>query len=377
MTIPSRLEETGEAPAGGHSPLAAGHWPGSAAPAVGRGLGRELGGGLRELRAKLVTYYLVRLRPHRQALHGERDLAALVAEVYRRGPKQTAFLLERLCYDFVRARWRGREEPRHLLLGEAPGSLPEQSLILLHAGLGMALTERLLSPLRAGSPGGAFDAALDRFAELVAANARPEYAPVVYEALGLMVRRFLARLHGAVEARLRARDARLAAYYWHGAGRAIYFLPGSFHPFPGAARRGLEVCRRDPREASHRLDAASGYCFASTMINLRHPELVARLLPHLEPGEAAALASGIAGALLTRHHTCPDDPAVRGFLRPIAKPGAGPAADRLAALWEDAVRGPCAAALDHAYPLLRARGELACLARHRPLGTLLAPQRED
>ena len=406
MRAPSRILEAAPALGDTRPRHAGGSWPGTAlAQAVARGW--ELGAGLRELQGKLVAYYLVRLRAQPRAARGDRDLASLVAETYRRDPKHTAFLLERLCYDFVKGlrrpgraghAARSEEIPRHLLDGsEAARALPEQSLILLHAGMGMALTEILLLPLPPGSPAPALAAALDSFAAQVEANARPEFAAVAFESLGLIVRRFIPRMHAPVEACLRARDARLAAYYWHGAGRAIYFLPALFHPFPGTARRGLEICRREPLEAHHRLDALAGFCFASTMINLRHPELVARLLPYLDPGEIEALASGVAGALLTRHHTSPDQPGVREFLRPIAAEligreaghgsgheagheagrgagrGAGPAAD-LAGLWEEAVRKPCLAALDHAYPLLRARGELARLARHCPLGSLPVPE---
>ncbi|HXO41324.1 MAG TPA: hypothetical protein VN999_07750 [Thermoanaerobaculia bacterium] len=387
MRAPNQIHEAARALDGARPRHAGGAGPGAVlARVVARG--RELGDGFRELRGKLVAYYLVRLRAQPAAVRGERDLAALVAETYRRDPKHTAFLLERLCYDFVKGlrrsggSGRAADFPRHLLGGsEAARALPEESLILLHAGLGMALTEILLLPLPRGSPAPAFAAALDSFFAQVEANARPEFAPVAFEALGLMVRRFMPHVHAPVEACLRARDERLAAYYWRGAGRAIYFLPGLFHPFPGAVRRGLEICRREPLEPRHRLDALAGFCFASTMINLRYPELVARLLPYLGPGEIEALASGVAGALLTRHHTSPDQPEVREFLRPLAAdpsgrgagPGAGdeggPAAD-LAGLWENAVRRPCLGALDRAYPLLRARGELACLARHCPLGSL-------
>jgi len=391
MGTPSRIHEAAPALGGPRPRHAGGSWPGAAAASAAAARGRELGAGVREFGGKLVAYYLVRLRAQPHAVRGERDLASLVAETYRRDPKHTAFLLERLCYDFVIGRWRGDRAghagragdiPRHLLDGqEAARALPEQSLILLHAGLGMALTEILLLPLSPDSPASAFAAALDSFAAQVEANARPEFAAVAFESLGLMVRRFLPRLHVPVEASLRARDERLAAYYWHGAGRAIYFLPGLFHPFPGTARRGVEICRREPLEPRHRLDALAGFCFASTMINLRHPELVARLLPHLGPGEIEALASGVAAALLTRHHTAPDEPGVRTFLRPLAADlagrGAGPAADLPAGLWEDAVRRPCAEALDRAYPLLRARGELATLARYRPLASLPAPEREE
>lgn len=389
MRGPNQIHEAARALHGTRPRHAGGAGPGTAlARAVARR--RELGDGFRELGGKLVAYYLVRLRAQPAAARGKRDLASLVAETYRRDPKHTAFLLERLCYDFVtglRRSGRAADLPRHLLDGsEAARALPEESLILLHAGLGMALTEILLLPLPRESPASAYAAALDSFFAQVEANARPEFAAVAFEALGLIVRRFIPHIHAPVEACLWARDERLAAYYWHGAGRAIYFLPRLFQPLPGTARRGLEICRREPREPRHRLDALAGFCFASTMINLRHPELVARLLPYLGPGEIEALASGVAGALLTRHHTSPDQAGVREFLRPLAAdlggrgawPGAGheggPAADLAAGLWENAVRRPCLAALDRAYPLLRARGELACLARHCPLSSLPVPE---
>lgn len=349
---------------------AGGSRPAAAVAAAVAARGRELGSNFQEFGGKLVVYYLVRIRAQRRAVRGDRDLAALVAETCRRDPKHLAFLLERLCYDFVSGAWRAGKEPLHLLDGEAAASLPEQSLILLHTGLGMALTQHLFRPLRPDQPAAAFDAALDRFAGLVSANARPEFAAVAFEALGVMVRRFLPHLHEPLEARLRARDAGLASYYWHGVGRAIYFLPSLFHPFPGTARRGLEICRREPVETHHRLDALAGFSFASTMINLRHPELVARLLAYLEQGETEALASGVAGALLTRHHTNPEEPAVREFLRPLGEPWSATADGRLRGVWETAVRKPCAEALDRAYPLLRARGELATFACHRQLGTL-------
>jgi len=396
MRAPSRIHEAVQALDGARSRHAGASLPGTAL-ARARARAGELGDGFRELGGKLVAYYLVRLRAQPAAARGERDLASLVAETYRRDPKHTAFLLERLCYDFVQGLWRsgraGRSRrsgraadfPRHLLDGqEAVGALPEESQILLHAGLGMALTKILLLPLPRESPASAYAGALDSFFAQVEANARPEFAAVAFEALGLIVRRFIPHIHAPVEACLWARDPRLAAYYWHGAGRAIYFLPGLFLPLPGTARRGLEICRREPLHPHHRLDALAGFCFASTMINLRHPEIVARLLPFLGPGEIEALASGVAGALLTRHHTSPDQPGVREFLRPLAgdltgrRAGreAGPGAD-LAGLWEEAVRKPCLAALDHAYPVLRARGELACLARHCPLGSLPVPETSE
>jgi hypothetical protein len=364
--------ETVREMAGEQSPGAAGPRP---APAA-RGHVRGLAAGFQELGGKVTAYYLVRIRAQRQAARGDGDLASLVAGVYRREPKHTAFLLERLCYDFVSRFWRAGTEPRRLLVGTEACRLPEESMILLHAGLGMALVEHLLRPLRADSAEAAIDAALDRFFGLVSDNARPDLAPVACESMGLMVRRFLPHLHVVVAARLQAADTLLAHYYWHGAGRAIYFLPRLFHPFPGAPRRGLELCRREPPEQCYRLDALAGYCFASTMINLRHPEVVAGLLPRLAPGETESLASGVAAALITRDYTCPGEPAVRRFLRPSDKLSAATAGE-LAAAWEEVVRRPSEEALERVYPWLLARGKLADLARHQPLAALLAAEREE
>lgn len=350
--------------------VGAGGWTAAGAPARGR----ELVGGCRELAGKLLVYYLVRLRPQRRARRGTSDLASLVAEVYRRDPRHAVFLLERLCYDVVLGRWRAGDEPRHLLDAGAAGPLPDKSMILLHAGLGMALAEIHVCALAPGSSAAAIDGALERFAGQVRANARPELAAVAFEALGVMVRGLRARILAAVAARLQALDETLAAYFWHGAGRAIYFLPGLLVPVPGGAARGLAICRREPPLPGRRLDAIAGFCFASTMVNLRRPERVARLLPYLDREEVEALACGVAAALVTRHHTSPDEAAVRAFLRPLAARRGDLGADRsVAALWDEAVRQPSAEVLDRAYPLLLARGELASLARHRPLAAVLAP----
>src|SRR5216683_2111419 len=97
MGTPGRIHEAAPALGGTRPRHAGGSWPGAAVAARGR----KLGAGVREFGGKLVAYYLVRLRAQPRAVRGEGDLASLVAETYRRDPKHTAFLLERLCYDYV------------------------------------------------------------------------------------------------------------------------------------------------------------------------------------------------------------------------------------------------------------------------------------
>lgn len=338
-----------------------------------------------ELRNKAKAYWLVGLR--RRRMPRGTTLGDQVARVYERQPETAPFRLERVCYDFVNAAWRRGSEPRALLGGGA--ALPEESLVLLHAGLGMALARRLLRPLRAGSPAVELDASMRRFMALVGDNSRPDLEPVAIEAAGTVVRMFLPRLRVGVARWMRAADPDREAFYWHGVGRAAYFLPASSLPRAGAMRHALTICRREPPDAATRLDALAGLAFAVTMINWHQPWLIERLLRLLveepeaavepraadgspgdlgEPGEVDAFASGVAACVIARRITVPAAalPPLFAYVPPDA------AGSRRVELWEVRVRRPCLAALAQLYPQLAARRQLGCFARFQRLGPLLA-----
>lgn len=348
-----------------------------------------------ELRNKAQAYWLVRLR--RPTPRGM-SLGDLVARVYEREAETVPFRLERLCYDFVNAGWRRGGEPRALLAGGA--ALPEEALVLLHSGLGMALARRLLRPLGARSPAADLDARMQRFMALVRDNSRPDLEPVAIEAAGPIVRMFLPRLRVGVARWMRAAAPEREGFYWHGVGRGAYFLPASLLPLAGAMRHALMVCRREPPDAATRLDALAGLAFAVAMINWDQPWLIERLLGLLaggpgevdesgkvrepgetdepgevdepgkidEPGEIDAFASGVVACVLARRITVPDSPPppLLAYTPPdVASRGR-------AELWDGRVRQPCAAALAQLYPLLVARGQLSGFARFQRLAPLLA-----
>ena len=308
-------------------------------------------------------------------------LADRVARVYEREPETAPFRLERVCYDFVNAAWRRGSEPRALLAGGAP--LPEASLVLLHAGLGMALARRLLRPLGAGSPAAELDARMRRFMALARDNSRPDLEPVAIEAAGTIVRMFLPRLRVGVARWMRTAEPDREGFYWHGVGRAAYFLPASSLPRSGAMRHALKICRREPPDAATRLDALAGLAFAVTMINWHQPWLIERLFrlvaeepeaagmppgESAEPGEVDAFASGVAACVIARRITIPAAPPPPLFA--YAPPDA--AGSRRVELWDGRVRRPCLAALAQLYPQLAARGQLGCFARFQRLAPLLA-----
>jgi hypothetical protein len=350
-----------------------------------------------ELRNKARAYWLVGLR--RRRMPRGATLGDRVARVYEREPETAPFRLERVCYDFVNAAWRRGSEPRALLAGGA--ALPEASLVLLHAGLGMALARRLLRPLGAGSPAAELDARMRRFMALVRDNSRPDLEPVAIEAAGTIVRMFLPRLRVGVAGWMRAAEPDREGFYWHGVGRAAYFLPASSLPRAGAMRHALKICRREPPDAATRLDALAGLAFAVTMINWHQPWLIERLFrlvaeepdaatgpgaagepgamgepeaaatppgESAEPGEVDAFASGVAACVIARRITVPatPPPPLFAYVPPDA------AGSRRVELWDGRVRRPCQAALAQLYPQLAARGELGGLARFKRLAPLLA-----
>jgi hypothetical protein len=320
---------------------------------------------LLEVRNKAVTYWRVRVGGRHR---GPAPFAARITAALAGDPAQAAFDVERLALEFARqalARESREGAPRGLLCQGEAAALPEASLILAHAGMGLAFAVARLAPLRPRSPAAAFDAALAELIELCRANSRPAYLPVPLETLGLGARVFQARLVRGIDDSLRRIAPEVTPLFWHGAGRAVYFRPAQF--LPGGLARAVALCRREPPLAAEGLDALAGLSFAVAMVNLHHPRVFAELLSHLEqPAEAEALTHGTVACLLARHHTTPASPAIPAFLayRPT-DPG-------LREIWERRVSAPGVLALARLYPALRESGRLAELARFRPLSDLYA-----
>jgi hypothetical protein len=326
-----------------------------------------------ELRNKLEVYWLVLGGQPSSARAVPRlplPLAARVAAVYEGEPFAVPFALERLGRELASSAWTEDEPPRGLLRGK-PGGLPAKSLVLLHSGMGLGFARCLLAAIESPAATAALARAVDRFVILCCDNAAPGYLEAALEPLGVVVRTMYPGLVAGVAGELRRRDPQLSGVFWHGAGRAVYFLPGQLPPGAGSLRKAAEICRREaPPE--NRADALSGLFYAAVLINLRHPDAVAALLGDLvawageDSPEVEVFASAAAAAVLVRQATTPDDPTIRALL--AYRPGAQfPAA---AGLWERQIASPCEQALRRLYPLLAARRRFGLLARHQELAAL-------
>ena len=162
---------------------------------------------------------------------------------------------------------------------------------------------------------------------------------------------------------LRSIDPALDEPFWHGVGRGLYFAPTHALPWSGATGRAFEKAWREPPHEAGRVNATAGLAWALTLVNLRHPEVLAEVLEHWsgEIGSAEAFANGVASAVLVWYGAVDRDAHLDHFL------GDGPEmSSRRAARWHELVTAPCETALRETWPRLRRDGAMAELFRFRP-----------
>jgi hypothetical protein len=114
-------------------------------------------------------------------------------------------------------------------------------------------------------------------------------------------------------------------------------------------------------DATARANVLAGLGWAFTVVNMRQPELMTRLLlaPHGAALEAqSGFANGVASSILMRTDTTPSSPLVDDFLA-HSPPTAG-------AGWASLVAAPARRALAEVYPRLRRQGSLGAIFRCDP-----------
>lgn len=249
--------------------------------------------------------------------------------------------------------------PNAMLGATATDNVPLSSLVPLHAGTGLALAERLL-PLIEKNP----RQGLLAFERLCSTNAYPGYFGVLFEALGLYVRNLYPELIPSIDPLLAHHDTELLALFWHGTGRGLYFSPMTLPPWCAAPWRGLGIASLQAPHMLARANSISGYCWALTLVNIRHPDILAAFLQH-HAGKLAAAAlddeacrNGICSALIIWCCACSPR-----SLDPLLcyQP---PPAIRL--FWQKYIQQTCEIALSH-YRALQLKGSLGDLFRFRPL----------
>lgn len=297
----------------------------------------------------------------------------LVRRSYALDDYSALWAVEGLGHDWTQSVWKSEgRPPRDLLSGERGRALPAGSLLMLHAGVGLGFAQPLLAELPPDAPAAA-RATVRSFVSHCRENSQTSHLGAAFESLGLVTRTFHPAQMDAVLRAVRDEAPEVEPFFWHGAGRALYFLPVNFVPWGDTSWRPFEMARREAPGAARR-DAVAGLAWAATLVGMREPEILARLILQRHGAELGAddavasdaFSSGVASSVAMRQDTTPGSSLLDRFLayRP-AEPG-------LAALWERLVRGPALRVLEHGYPVLRERGRLGEMFRYQPVDRLAA-----
>lgn len=248
----------------------------------------------------------------------------------------------------------GGIDPVGLLNDASTAALPPWSLTMLHAGIGMSFAKKVLAGLETTTPPEAVRSGIARFATLCRHSSRPGYTGAALESLGLATRTLYPNLVPVLDREIPSVDRTLHGYFWHGAGRAMYFDPMNMLPSVNAPWRAI---RRLETEAPHPLayrNALSGLSWAITVVNMRHPSVMEAFLRHHADVARAndAFGNGVASSLMMRYDTTRDDARIAPFIHNR------PSDQAVAAAWQSLITLPCAEALRATYGELSQNGRL-------------------
>src|SRR6266852_2970880 len=109
---------------------------------------------------------------------------------------------------------------------------------MMHAGMGLAFAEHLWDGISPYDSEARVGEAIERFERLCVENSRDGYTGAARESLGLVTRTLEPLMVDAADRAIRATAPELDSFFWHGAGRALYFapthfVPGLTSPWPG------------------------------------------------------------------------------------------------------------------------------------------------
>lgn len=278
-------------------------------------------------------------------------LLELVHRAYQKlSAYQALWGVEGLGHDYAYSFFKQGIEPVGILTEEQQPDLPHKSLLILHAGIGLAFAQQGLSNITPETPIAEIRRAVARIIRLSRVNSRPGYAGVAFESLGLQTYDFHpTSLTPIIDRVLREIDSEVVPYFWHGVGRAIYFdAPLNFLPCSGW--QTFQMARNLAPDEFALLNAWTGLAWAWTLVNLAQPEILAELLIRFHGHELLendGFANGVASSTNMRFDTTPGAPAIKSFCEYRSS---DPAVDRQ---WDELVRAPCRRALGDYFPVLR------------------------
>jgi len=331
---------------------------------------RAASAALVEIRNKANVYFLVRsnqlLLGIPSPLPQPFPLDTYLRRAYERNPYAALWAVEGLGWLLGESHLEaGNDVPAGLLCDNAGDALPEESLLMLHAGIGLAFAQRGLAGLTVHSSPSVFRELIAWFARICRWNSRPGYLGAALESLGLVTRTLHRTLVPNLDRAITDTDPNLRGYFWHGVGRAIYFLPVNFPPC--STWETVVMCQREGLDEFSRLNLFAGVAWGMVMVNIQNPVILAELIvkPHgSQLLDNRGFRYGAASSLIMRQSTTPGAQLAQSFVDYYLRERSS-SDERI--LWDTLIRRPGNEALTRIGPSLKAQRSLDRLFHYTDL----------
>ena len=294
-------------------------------------------------------------------------IAELVPRAYSVPPFQALWAVEGLGHYYADSYHAHFGDPEGLLT-EAKAKVPEKSLTMLHAGMGLSFADRLIGDLDPDDPSPTETrAALEKFVSLCRSNSREGYLGCAIESLGLVTRDFYPDLLDSVHEQLCQVAPELMGFFWHGAGRALYFSRKYFLPVLTTVWKGID---EEARACPDRESAMAGLAWALTVVNMRQPEIIHSALPSYtqDASLGRGFANGVTSTVIMRQDTTPNEAFISAFYQ--YRPDSDN--QQSGEMWVRFAARPAQLGLEKYYPVLKQNNALDQVFRYQDLAMLTA-----
>lgn len=316
-----------------------------------------------ELKNKIGVFTLVKNLASKLNLPSDEfvPLNTLVEKAYSVSPYEALWAVEGLGHYYTDSYRKFHGEPQGLL-AEGSKNVAPGSLLMLHAGMGLAFADRLVGELTPETPAPQVRAALQQFIDLCTNNSKKGYRGAAIESLGLVTRDFYPDMLPVVSQQFREIAPDLTGYFWHGTGRALYFSRQYFLPGLCIWCDVGQLVDTEPEQ----LSALAGLSWAVSLVNQRQPAVVENQLRlYVEESPLArAFTQGVVSTNIMRADTTPDQDFQKAFI------DYQPKNPQTAASWNRRITEPVKTGLQSYYPTLRQHDALEEVFRYQDLGKL-------
>jgi hypothetical protein len=317
-------------------------------------------------------FTLVRNNPEKLGVPktGEVDLNVFMPKAYGIGDFENIWSVEGLghvyCQRVWRDQWNCSEDAHDIMIGGQAAHVPEKSLCMMHAGLGLAVAESLMKQLNPDSSHREVERVLKIFIKLCNNNSRPGYVGCALESLGLVTRCFNFPMVGLVQTVLADVDPIAWEFFYRGAGRALYFSPG--HMVQPLYSPWIAAEQEAPNDRAWNILKA-GISWPSNIVNMQYPEIYEDLITRrgAEEEKHGTIAHGVGASTAMAMDTTPNHPLVKEYLKYVPKSSDA----KVRELWNKLVHEPVYKAVHRYQPILKKHGMMDQVFRFQDLDALV------